>query len=139
MNARAKAYASLTMIGAITCSVALYLSDAGIPANSQNAVILLSTLALIAEALGLWMPNSVIGSIAFIPYLALALIVPNWIALVAAVVVRVVLEAMSRRPALTVLFNIGQQAITFSTAVFVFRLFGGESMTAYAHLPLARV
>lgn len=117
----------------------LYASDTSVPAEGITAVLLLCAFALVAEALALLMPNSVTGSIAFIPYLAAALIVPNWIALVGIVVVRMIVELMSRRAPATRLFNVGQQAVTFSVAVLVFRLAGGESMSSYAHLPLVRV
>ena len=141
MNTRSKLYISLVGLGALACSFVLYVSDPNVPSDGLEAVVLLSTLALVAEALALLMPNSVTGSIAFIPYLAAALIVPNWIALVGVVTVRVVVELLSRprRAALTAFFNVAQQAVTFSIAVFVFRLAGGESLALFTHLPLARV
>lgn len=103
------------------------------------AVVLLCSLALIAEALALLMPNSVSGSIAFIPYLAAALIVPNWIALCGVVVVRMVLEVVVRRTAGAPLLNVAQQVVTFSCAVLVFRLAGGQSLASLSHLPLSQV
>jgi putative nucleotidyltransferase with HDIG domain len=139
MNARAKSYVALVSFGAVLCTSVMYMTDAAVPENGVGAVILLSTLALVAEALGLLMPNSVTGSVAFIPYLAAALIVPNWIALVGAVLVRALVEVMTRRAAATAVFNVAQQAVTFSIAVLVFRLAGGESMANLAALPLSQV
>jgi len=103
------------------------------------AVVMLCMLALIAEALALLMPNSVAGSIAFIPYLATALIVPNWIALVGVVAVRVVTELASRRSAGAPLFNVAQTVITFSCAVLAYRLAGGESLASLSELTLAQL
>ena len=139
MNARARWYVAGVSVGAILCALVLYLSDPSLPTSSINTVILLSVLALVAEVLAVLHPNAVVGSIGFIPYLATALIVPNWIALLGAVVVKVVVEAMSRRPAATALFNIGQQTVTFSIAVLVFKLAGGVSMASFAHMPLSRI
>jgi putative nucleotidyltransferase with HDIG domain len=139
MNGRSKAYVAAVGIGAIVCSGVLFMIDSSIPEKGVAAVILLSSLALVAEALGLLMPNSVTGSMAFIPYLATALIVPNWIALVGAVTVRAIAEIMTRRAALTAAFNICQQAVTFTVAVLVFQLAGGQSMTSLAGVPLSRV
>jgi len=139
MNIRAKWYVATVLLGALLCSVVMYMSDTALPNKDISAVVLLCILALVAEALVLLMPNSMAGSIAFIPYLSLALIVPNWLALVGVVLVRTVTEIISRRVAPTALFNIGQQAITFSVAVLVFRLIGGSSMEAYDHLSLAEV
>lgn len=102
-------------------------------------MLVLSALALVAEALGVLMPNSVTGSIAFIPYLATALIVPNWVALAGVLVVRTIVEMMSERAGLTKMFNVGQQAVTFASAVLLFHLLGGVSMTSLDHLSLSQV
>lgn len=139
MNLKARLYLAGATVGAVAFSAVLYLSDTSIPVNGVNAVLLLSTLALVAEALSLLMPNSVSGSIAFIPYLAAALVVPHWTALVGVVLVRITVEIISRRPLPAAVFNVAQQAVTFSSAVLVFRLAGGESMANLSHLPLARV
>jgi len=139
MNTRTKWYVTFATMLAIACALVLYLSDPSIPADSAKPVFLLCSLALIAEALALLMPNSVSGSIAFIPYLAAALIVPNWIALLGVTVVRVILELVVRRSAGAPLLNVAQQVVTFSCAVLVFRLFGGQSLTTLSHLPLSQV
>lgn len=139
MNVRAKLYIAGVSLGAVACSTVLYLSDVSVQGDAIRAVALLSALALLAEALSLLMPNSVSGSIAFIPYLAAALIVPNWVALAGVVCVRVVVELLSRRAIATAIFNVAQQAVTFSIAVLTFRLAGGESLALYANHPLAEV
>lgn len=130
MTSKAKWFVVLVGVGAIACAVVLYVAEPAIPAERWNAVFLLAALALVAEGLGLLLPNSVTGSIAFIPYLALGLIVPNWIALCGIVSVRTLVEIASRRRPLAAVFNIAQQTVTFSSAVLVYRLAGGESMAA---------
>lgn len=132
-------YTILTALGAALCSAVLYLADPSLPREGINPVILLCILALVAEALGLLMPNSVTGSIAFIPYLAAALIVPNWIALVGVMLVRIIAELLAKRARITALFNVSQQAITFSCAVMMYRLAGGTSMAGFSATPLAEV
>src|SRR5688500_1711750 len=111
MNSRAKWYVAAACLLAIISAAVLYASDPLIPADSISTVVLLCSLALIAEALVLLMPNSVSGSIAFIPYLSAALIVPNWIALVGVGTVRVVLEIVVKRSAGARLLNIAQQVV----------------------------
>lgn len=140
MNNRAKWYVALVAIGAVVCSAALYVIAPHQPPNAVSTVILLSVLALVAEALALLMLNSVTGSLAFIPYLAAALIVPHWIALVGVVGVRIVSEAISRprRLPATAFFNVAQQAMTFSIAVLAYRLVGGESMFQYEQSSLLK-
>lgn len=139
MNAATRWYVAAVAVGAVLCSAVLYLSDPAVPADSVRAVIVLSALALVAEALGLLMPNSVTGSIAFIPYLATALIVPNWISLAGVLAVRAIVETLSTRATATKVFNIGQQAVTFSTAVLLFHLLGGVSMNALSPMPLSEI
>jgi HD-GYP domain-containing protein (c-di-GMP phosphodiesterase class II) len=139
MNARAKWYLVGSTLGAIACSIVLYWFDPSLPADGIAAVVLLCSLALIAEALSLLMPNSVAGSIAFIPYLAAALIVPHWIALVGVAAVRLLTELASKRTAGAPLFNVCQQVITFSCAVLLYRLVGGESLATLGHLSLPQL
>lgn len=139
MNVRAKWYVAGVSLGAMLCSLVLYLADPAVPTQGISVVVVLCALALVAEALALLMPNSVTGSIAFIPYLAAGLIVPNWTALLGSVIVRMIVELMSRRAPATGLFNVCQQAVTFSIAVLVFRLAGGTSMASLAHLALIDV
>jgi putative nucleotidyltransferase with HDIG domain len=139
MNAKAKWYISAVSVIALLCSAGLYLSDPTIPRERIGTVLLLSSLALVAETLALLMPNAVAGSIAFIPYLAAAIIVPNWIALLGVVAVRILAELTSHRAPAAAVFNVSQQAVTFSVAVLLFRLVGGESMALYKQLPLAKV
>ena len=139
MEKRVRVYLSGTVICAIACAVSLYYHSPEIPTGSAGAVLLLCALALVAEALGVWHANSVVGSVGFIPFLALVLVVPNWIALVGAVLVRATIELMSKRAAHKSIFNISLQTITFGVAVLVYSLAGGESMRLSAQLPLAGI
>lgn len=135
MITRTSVYVIGVSVGAAACSAVLWLSE---PAASSGigVILVLCALALVAEALSLLMPNSVIGSISFIPFLAAAIIVPNWLALVGVVCVRVVVELLSRRARATKVFNVAQGAVTFAVAVLVYRLTGGESMAVHAHSSL---
>lgn len=117
-------------------SLVLYFADPSPGENQLGAIVLLSVLALVAEALALVMPHSVAGSIAFIPYLAAVLIVPNWLSLAGVLCVRAVVEVMTSRALITKVFNFSQQALTCSTAVLAFRLTGGESMSGFAQQQL---
>lgn len=139
MNSRTRWYVAIVAIGAVVCSGVLYATDPLIPGEALGAVLVLGALALVAEALGLLMPNSVTGSIAFIPYLATALIVPHWIALAGVLAVRTIVETLSSRASITKIFNIAQQAVTFASAVLLFQLLGGVSMISVSQLPLSQI
>src|SRR5688500_2480002 len=140
MNTAAKVHiVSASLLAALVCGV-LFVFDPAAPSKDYVlAVVLLCSLALVAEALMLLMPNSVYGSIAFIPYLAAAFIVPNWLSLAGVMTVRVLLELPATRSLGTRVHNVAQQAVTFGCAVLSFRLLGGESLAGLTHLPLSRV
>lgn len=89
---------------------------------------MLSFLALVAETLGLVLPNSARGSLAFIPYLASAVIVPNWTAVVAIAVVRAISDIPRHVEKRTLAFNVATHALTLSAAIWTFRALGGQSM-----------
>ena len=108
--------------------MALFAVAPGISGASIRALLLLSALAVVAETLALLLPNSARGSIAFIPYLAAAVISPNWASLVAIGSVKLVVETANRMDLRLVVFNIAQHVLTLSAAIWTFRFFGGHSM-----------
>jgi putative nucleotidyltransferase with HDIG domain len=128
MNTRVRTYVVAVTVAAGAVAWILYSMDPLRPSLGLGALIVLCTLALISETLAFLLPNTIYSSVAFIPYLTAVLLVPNWTALVGVLVVRVVMEITSRRTPETAVFNVAQQAITFSAAVIVFRLAGGENM-----------
>ena len=128
MNTRVSTYVVMVTAMAGVIAWILYAMDPLTPTIGIGALVVLCTLALISETLAILLPNTIYSSVAFIPYLTAVLVVPNWVALVGVLVVRVVAEITSRRRPETAVFNVAQQAITFASAVIVFRLAGGESM-----------
>ena len=103
------------------------------------AVSLLSALAIVAETLVFVLPNSAAGSIAFIPYLAAALVVPAWPAIVAVMAVRGAMELVARRSPTKGIFNTVHHGLTQSVAILVFRSLGGHSLLHQASQPLTAV
>lgn len=112
------------------CASVLFLMEPAVPTAGLSALVVLSCLALVAEALALLMPNTIYSSVAFIPFLTAVLIVPNWVALCGVLVVRLIAEITSKRAVHTAVFNVAQHTVTFATAVIVYRLAQGESMFA---------
>ncbi|HKO13901.1 MAG TPA: HD-GYP domain-containing protein [Acidobacteriaceae bacterium] len=98
------------------------------PHDSVFAIGLLASLAIVAELLSYLLPNSARGSIAFIPYLAMAVVVPGWEAVIAIVVVRALIETVRRSALRVATFNIAQHALTLSLAIWVYTTLGGVGM-----------
>jgi hypothetical protein len=100
-----------------------------VPPGSALAVALLSVLAILAEILGFLLPRAAArGSIAIVPYLAMAILVPNWLAIAALVAVKTIMGAANRIAPHKAVFNVGQMAFSLSIAILGFRLLGGVSL-----------
>ena len=128
MAKRVNIYIFLICAVAATSCVLLYTVAPNVTGDSLRALLLLSFLAVLAETLGLVIPNSARGSLAFIPYLASAVISPNWAAVAAIALVRAMADIPRRVDKRTLIFNVGQQALTLSAAIWTFRALGGESL-----------
>ena len=128
MARRATAFIILVCAGALASGVVLYLAAPSVSAGSTRALLLLSVLAVVAETLALVVPNSASGSLAFIPYLASAIISPSWQALVAVAGVKTIVDSVRRVDRRTALFNVAQHTLTLSAAIWTFRSLGGHSL-----------
>ena len=130
MRHRVALFILLIGVSGLASCGALYWVSPVVAGDSIRAVLLLSTLALVAETLGLVLPNSARASLAFIPYLASVVVAPNWAAVVAIAIVRGISDIPRRIEKRTLVFNVAQQALALSVAIWVFRGLGGLSMLA---------
>lgn len=130
MARRVTPYIILVCAGALTSGIALFFAAPIVSPDSIRALILLSFLAVVAETLALMLPNSASGSLAFIPYLASAIISPSWAALVAVAAVKGFVDSVRRVDRRAALFNVAQHTLTLSAAIWTFRLLGGHSLLA---------
>src|SRR5205085_11406637 len=89
-------FIALVCIAAAVAAASVHALEPVVPASSFAPVLLLSSLAIMAELLTFLLARSAAGSIAFIPYLAAVFIVPNWLTLVAVSGVRVIVELRGR-------------------------------------------
>src|SRR5919197_186318 len=105
MNRKLLLYRVIVISAAVASTIALYARAPRYTADDLTAILLLSILAVVAELLAFVLPNSARGSIAFIPYLACALIVPSWATVVAVAVVKAVVETGRRTKLSSTLLN----------------------------------
>ncbi len=136
---RFSVFAGATAVAACAATAVLYASSAPLPRNGIPALGILAGLALIAELLSILLPHGARGSIAFIPYLASALIVPHWYAIVAIVIVASITQFIVRSHFDRGLFNVAQHALTLSVAILVYRNLGGESFMVAPQAGLAEI
>jgi HD-GYP domain-containing protein (c-di-GMP phosphodiesterase class II) len=99
-----------------------------LPASSLMAVLLLAALAILAEVLCFLLPRATRGSIAIVPYLAMAILVPNWLAIVAILTVKTITETANRSAFHKAVFNVAQLGFSLSLAILAYRALGGRSL-----------
>jgi putative nucleotidyltransferase with HDIG domain len=89
---------------------------------------MLSALALASEMLTVILPRSALKSMGFIPYIALAMISPDWTSVAVVAAIRATLEIIGRRPLLKGVFNVGAFALMELAAVAVYLVAGGRDL-----------
>ncbi|HEY7234801.1 MAG TPA: HD domain-containing phosphohydrolase [Gemmatimonadaceae bacterium] len=130
MNRKLILYRTATICFAVFTATALYVRAEHVSRADLSAIVLLSVLAVIAELLAFAMPNSARGSIAFIPYLAAALVVPTWATVAGVAVVKAVVETVRRSKPVVALMNIALHGFTVCCAIWVYLALGGTSLLA---------
>ena len=113
---------------AASLSGSLLVAEApAMPTAAWTALALLTLLAVIGEAWAFLLPQSAVASIAFIPYMAMALVVPNWATVATIVLLRAADEIRRRRSAIKAIFNLAQFVVVFSLTILCYRSLGGRS------------
>jgi HD-GYP domain-containing protein (c-di-GMP phosphodiesterase class II) len=74
------------------------------------------------------LPRATRGSIAIVPYLAMAILVPNWLAIVAILTVKTITETANRSAFHKAVFNVAQLGFSLSLAILAYRALGGRSL-----------
>src|SRR5690242_13490224 len=132
MKRKTALYKAIMVIAAVGSTAMLFHRAPRIHNAELFAVTLLSVLALIAEFLAVAMPNSASGSIAFIPYLAAALVVPTWATVIGVIVVRAIADIVRRARADTALLNVALHALTAGSAIWTYSALGGQGLLTEA-------
>lgn len=132
MNQRARLYTVGVMLLAFLCITVALTTGTATSSDAMLTVAVLSTFALVAELLGFLLPYAAVGSMGFIASLASVLIVPTWLTIAAAMVVRLISDLFLRRALAKALFNIGLFGVTIGAGVLAFRVTGGHSLALHA-------
>jgi hypothetical protein len=105
-----------------------------------SAAACMATLGFLAQVLAHRVRQVATGSIASIPYLAGAILVPDWRYICLILAVEIVVAALSRRPLIKSVFNVAQFVLSCAAAAIVYRLLGGRSPledSSFSLLPYA--
>jgi putative nucleotidyltransferase with HDIG domain len=106
---------------------------------SLSTVATLAALALTAELMGFLLPRGASGSISFIPYMTAVLVVPNFAALGAIPVARLLGEVAKKKEPRKTLFNVAQLTLAYSLSILVYNALGGQGLLALRDLTVSQV
>jgi putative nucleotidyltransferase with HDIG domain len=134
MNRKLLIYRTIVVGAALVGAAVMFTRSPRPTPNDLFAILLLSVLAIIAELLGFVLPNSARGSIAFIPYLASALVVPSWPTIAGVALVKILAETARRIKTGLALLNVALHVVTVGGAIWVYTLLGGHSLLS-SHEP----
>jgi putative nucleotidyltransferase with HDIG domain len=124
---RAAGFVLAVIVCAVLMACILYRIDPSVREGSVSAVLVLGILALMGEAWQFMLPRSAVASIAFIPYAAMALVVPNWVVLAAIAAAKFIEASLSRRSVLKSAFNIALFVLMFACTILAYRAMGGTA------------
>jgi putative nucleotidyltransferase with HDIG domain len=121
------AFVAFVFVAALFVLFVLVRQSATLPVDAYTALGLLSLLAVVGEAWAFLLPRSATTSIAFIPYMAMALVVPHWTAVATIAFLRLADEVLRRRSVIKTLYNLSQFVLVFAVTVLSYRALGGQS------------
>ncbi|MDQ6738088.1 MAG: HD-GYP domain-containing protein [Gemmatimonadota bacterium] len=95
-----------------------------------RAVGTLSLIALATHLMGHRLARSATGSVSFVPFVASAIIAPDWSTVAGVIIVHSVVQIARRRPFMKNVFNVCQHTLAITFAIFIYRMLGGQSVLA---------
>ncbi|MGH7717412.1 MAG: hypothetical protein ACREON_01020, partial [Gemmatimonadaceae bacterium] len=135
---RVRAYVTTVTVGALAAATTLFLLEPIVAPSVVRAALWLASLGILAQLLAYSLPAGGGASIGFIPFIALALVVPHWIAVVAIAASVALTEYIGKRSATKQLFNAAQMSLAASLGILAFRAAGGDSLLHYADRTLTQ-
>ena len=115
---------------AAVCLLAAIGTHAG--ASDITSILFLVALGLAADLLAYKLPRQADASVAFIPFVAAALIAPTWTTAVAVAVTKLLAEVIRKKSPVKACFNSLQSLLAVSAAILAFQLLGGVALPTFA-------
>jgi hypothetical protein len=136
---KANSFIRVVCLLAAVAAVALWRLYPPVGNSSMGTIAALAALALTAELMGFLLPKGASGSISFIPYMTAVLVVPNFAALGAIPVARLIAEIAKKKEPRKTIFNVAQLTLAYSLAIIVYNELGGRSFLELRALSIAEV
>lgn len=128
MISRIHSYVGAIGIAALSSGAALFVLYHDRPDRWLIAIVCMAIWGLIAQLLSHQIGGDSAGSIASMPYLAGAFLVPGWEMLAAIFASEAIVAVVHRRAAVKTIFNLAQTVLGFGLAILVYRLLGGAPL-----------
>ena len=128
MPSRIRIYVSTILLAAMVATAALFATAHTLPGQWVSAILCMVGWGLVAQALGHQTTGASAGSIASIPYLAAAFLIPEWQCIAGIFVAESIIAAFKRRPMIKSVFNVSQLLLVVALTILVYRALGGTSM-----------
>lgn len=127
-----KVYVLAIVAAAAGLSAFVYLLWPAVQADHLQAAFSFAVLGVLFQLVTYRKSKGAIGSIAFLPFLAIVVLSPNWTAMVAVGAAMVIGEFFARRTPIKAVFNVAQFVLSASICVLVYRSLGGASVLHFA-------
>jgi hypothetical protein len=128
MLSRINLYVGTITVAALSAASGLFVLYHDRPERWLIAVACMAGWGLIAQLLGHQIGGSSAGSIASMPYLAGAFLVPGWEMLGAIFISELIVATIHRRALVKAVFNLSQTILGFALAILIYRALGGDPL-----------
>jgi putative nucleotidyltransferase with HDIG domain len=135
---KANSFVRLTFALAVAAAVVVWRLFPPATDWTMSTVGTLAALALTAELMSFLLPRGATGSISFIPYMTTVLLVPNFAALAAIPVARVLGDIAKKKEPRKAVFNVAQLTLAYSLSIIAYNWLGGRSLSDLRGLTVAQ-
>lgn len=134
MNFALRNYVAAITAAAALAAAAVFVLIAGEGAAHFQAALYLAALGVVPELVTYKLARGATGSVAIIPFLAAALVAPDWTAVLSVSLAITVVSVVRRRDVVKTVFNTAQATLAMSLAILAYRGLGGTSVDGSSDL-----
>ncbi len=130
MNRKVRTFVCATVLAALASLYLVVRTGGVIDSAAIRATICFVVIAIMADALQYRLASATVGTIAFIPFLALICLAPSWLATASVATVILVGALYTRQNAIKATFNVAQYTIAAAVSTWCYLKLGGQSLLA---------
>lgn len=128
MTRRVEAYVAVICMMALTATAGVVVLSPPTVSGHVQAAACFAALGVLAHMLAHRLPRGATGSIAFLPFLAVVLVAPSWVALAAVGGAMACVELVSGKQAIKRLFNVAQVTLAVAVCLIAYGVLGGHAL-----------